>query len=275
MRGLRSRLTGSKQGRFASRGAKRTGSYASNSARVYKRRKLNPVDQVQNRKISALYRMVETKESTQTTAANISLPHNNVYIVQSGGADLNIFKTYNNTDDPMAGVGSRIGDRVTVRGVKLVMFLENALARPKVFYRIMLLRCPRGVAPTRANLFKGDAGNKMIDAVNTERFSIVWQTQFNIQCANGAPNAIVDPLTGVPVQTQTSGGQGTRVVRAWIPGRKFGSGGNIQYENGGVDVKFYDYKLVMLAYDWYGTPQDLNNVGKINELYAKTFFKDA
>lgn len=226
------------------------------------------------RGVSNLTRMIETKESTQTTDTYVNLTHNQVTIIQSGGADLNIFKTYNNTTDPMSGVGSRIGDRISIRGIKIMGFLENALERPKVWYRMMLLKCPRGIAPTRANLFKGDSNNKMIDQVNTERFTIIWQKCFNIQCANGAPNAAA-PISGVPFQTITSGGQGTRLVKAWIPGRKFGRSGNIQYENGGVDVKFYDYKLVCVTYDWYKTDQDVNTVGKINELYTKIYFKDA
>jgi len=217
--------------------------------------------------------MVETKESTQTTAAAVDLAHNNVTIIQSGGADLNIFKTYNGATDPMAGVGERIGDQLTVRGVKIVSFFENALQRSKVYYRLMLVRCPRGVAPTRANLFKNDSGNKMIDSVNTEKFTIVWGKTFNINVGNTPGNATM--VSGAPFQTITMAGQGTRIVKAWIPGKKFGRNGNLQYENGGVDVKFYDYKLVVVAYDWGGTPQDLNTVGKINELYTKLYFKDA
>jgi len=224
-------------------------------------------------KVNTLYKMIETKESTQTTGTLVNLAHNNVTILQSGGADLNIFKTYNNTDDPMAGVGSRIGDQISIRGVKVVAFFENALERSKVHYRIMLVRCPRGVVPNRTNLFKNDSGNKMIDSVNTERFTIVWGKTFNITVGNQPGNAV--QLNGAPYQTITMAGQGTRIVKAWIPGFKFGRSGTVQYENGGVDVKFYDYKLVVVAYDWGGTPQDLNNVGKLNELYTKIYYKDA
>lgn len=237
-----------------------------------KRKKLNVATQTVA-KVNTLYRMIETKETTQTTGTMVNLAHNNVTILQSGGADLNVFKTYNATDDPMAGVGSRIGDQVNVRGVKIVAFFENALERSKVHYRIMLVRCPRGVAPTRANLFKGDSGNKMIDAVNTEKFTIIWGRTFNINVGNQPGNAT--QLNGAPYQTVTMAGQGTRVLKAWIPGAKFGRNGRITYENAGVDVKFYDYKLLVVAYDWGGTPQDVNNVGKVNELYTKCYFKDA
>lgn len=226
-------------------------------------------------KVNKIFNMIETKESTSGNSdKNMPLPHNNTYIVtDSGGNQLNPFKTYNGTTDPMSGVGDRIGDKISVTGLKIVMFLENALERTKVFYRVMLVRCPRGVPPNRTNLFKGASSNKMIDMVNNEKFTIVWQRRFNIQVANGAANTAT--ASGAPIQTITSGGQGTKIVTAWIPGRKFGRGGNIQYENAGVDVKFYDYRLVILAYDWYGTPQDITNVGRINELYMKLYYKDA
>ena len=75
---------------------------------------------------------------------------------------------------------------------------------------------------------------------------------------------------------QLNEGSGTKVFKMWIPGRKFGTYGSVQYENGSTSqVKFYDYRVCILAYDWYGTAQDINNVGKINEFYSKIYFKDA
>jgi len=64
-------------------------------------------------------------------------------------------------------------------------------------------------------------------------------------------------------------------MKVTIPGRKFGRSGVIRYENGSNQVKFFDYVPLFVVYDWYGTPQDINNVGRINELYAKIRFKDA
>jgi hypothetical protein len=61
----------------------------------------------------------------------------------------------------------------------------------------------------------------------------------------------------------------------WIPGTKFGHGGNIQYEStSGVQGKFYDYQICILAYYWFGTPQDANVVGNLNESITKLYFKD-
>jgi len=225
------------------------------------------------RSVFRLNRMIETKESTGSWGTNIQLPHNNTVMI---GA--NPFFTGQGAADPMTGPGNRIGDKITVRGLLLKAFFENALQRSKVHYKVMLVRGAKGETFTRATLFKGSANNKMIDQFDKERFTIVASKYFTVSAANvaaqsatatGAPNAL--PVGGV-----TYGGQGSSAFSMWIPGRKFGKAGNITYENGSTtQVKFYDYRIVVLAYDWYGTPQDVNNVGVINEGYLKLYYKDA
>jgi hypothetical protein len=231
-------------------------------------------------KVNQLTRMIETKHFTWRTSVNVNLPHNDVLIVQQqSGGDLNIFRSALGNDDPMGVGGSRIGDSIAVRGVMIRAFFENALERSKVHYRVMLVRCAKGDTPNRANLFTSDSTNKMIDQVNNERFTIVAQKIFNIQSSNPGQAGSAS-LTGQPLTATTSGnwfgGQGTRTFKMWIPGYKFGNNGIVKFENASqTQVKFYDYRICIVVYDWYGTPQDVNNVGKINELYTKLYFKDA
>lgn len=224
--------------------------------------------------------MIETKEAQYKSYPNTSLPQNYVYVVKTDLAQvspLNPFITISSTGDPSAqNSGARIGDQISVKGLKIVAFFENALKRPKVFYRIMLIRCAKGDTIDRTTLFKNDSDNKMIDVVNNERFTILAQKRFNIY-GQGAFSADSVNIAGEPGTTNvTGGGVGTKIINMWIPGRRFGKYGRVQYENGSTtQVKFYDYRVVILAYDWYGTPQDGNNVGKLNELYTKLYFKDA
>lgn len=225
------------------------------------------------RSVKRLTSMIETKESVQVTGTNLSLPHNNIY--ETG---LNPFSLNIGTVEPMAGTGNRVGDKISLRGFLIKGFMENALGRCKVHYRIMLVRGAKGETFNRTNLFKNITYNKIIDQMNTERFSIVASKKFTIGASNSAAATV--SATGVPLSGISSGvdtaGQGTRAFSMWIPGAKFGRGGNIQYENQSTNqVKFYDYRIVILAYDWYGTPQDINNVGKLNEMYCKMYFKDA
>jgi len=229
-----------------------------------------------NRQVSHLNKMIETKEYTWKTSANVAMPHNNITIVQQqSGGDLNVFRSSNSTDDPMGVGGSRIGDSIKLKGVAIVGFFENSLSRPKVFYRVMMIRCAKGDTISRATLFRGCADNKMIDQINTERFSIIKQKVFTI-AASGAQPAQAVNASGEPDPNATRGGIATRRFKMWIPGYKFRRGGIIQYENNSqTQVKFFDYRLVILVYDWYGTPQDVNNVGRINELYSKVYLQDA
>jgi len=226
------------------------------------------------RSVARLNRMIETKESTGSWGTNIGLPHNNTVMI---GA--NPFTLVNGNGDPMTGTGNRIGDRITVNGLLLKGFFENALQRSKVHYKVMLVRGAKGETFTRSTLYKNNSNNKMIDLFDTERFTIVASKKFTISCSSAAASS-VQLVTGAPVELlpsgTTFGGQGSHAFSMWIPGRKFGRSGNVQYENGSTtQLKFYDYRIVVLAYDWYGTPQDANNVGIINEAYLKLYYKDA
>lgn len=229
-------------------------------------------------RVNNMYKMIETKEITwklESTkgppVVKYEFPHNNLLVwsqnpfqVSQGAAD----------NQGAGNAPNRIGDQITVKGLGLTMFLENALERSKVFYRVMIVRCAKGDTPDRGTFFKGNCDNKMIDQVNTERYSIVAQKTFTISVSNAMPPNAAG-VNGAPNSNTGYGGQGTKVIKIWVPGRKFGRGGNLQYENNSYQLKFFDYKVVMLAYDWFGTPQDINNVGLINSMYTKIYFKDA
>lgn len=226
-------------------------------------------------RVNQLYRMIETKELSHKTAANYPLSHNNVAVLnRSDGAVLNFFYCSQGAADDMAqNTGNRIGDELNVRGVMIKGIFENALNRSRVYFRVMVLKGAKGEPFSRATIFKNDSDNKMLDQINTDRYSIVAQKVFTVQTANQAPitvDAAGQIATGGPA------GIGSKLFKLWIPGYKFGRNGHLQYENGSQSqVKFYDYRVCVVAYDWYGTPQDVNVVGRINELYTKVYFKDA
>lgn len=240
---------------------------------MYQGRMMKRIRATENR----VNRMIETKEGQYKTASNVGFYQNQVAVLQCPalGGDLNPFYLVPGTQDPMAqNTGQRIGDQVTVKGLKIVGFFENALQRPKVFYRLMLIKCSKGDSINRNTLFKNDSDNKMIDVINTERFNVIAQKVFTVSVSNAGNSAVNS--AGVPVNNASVAGVPSRIVRMWIPGYKFGRGGNIQFESGvNGQLKFFDYRLVLLVYDWYGTPQDINIVGQINELYTKVYYKDA
>jgi len=218
--------------------------------------------------VQRLNRMIETKESAQTQTVATALPHNNVALMS-----INPFITSFGTGDQMAGTGNRIGDCISVTGVLIKGFLENSLSRSHVHYRIWLLRGAKGETFNRSTIFKGIVDNKIIDQMNTERFTVVASKRLTIDASNAIAASV--SANGVPSISGAAGISG-RPFSMWIPGKKFGRSGNLKYEDASTSqVKFYDYRLVILAYDWYGTPQDVNNVGLVNSLYTKVYYKDA
>jgi hypothetical protein len=222
-----------------------------------------------SKRLNALTRTIETKEGTRRIVG-LELPHNNLVVF-----DLNPFLSSNGTgEDMVANTMERIGDQITVKGLLIKFFIETSLQRSNVHFKFYLVKMAKGDTLNRANFFKGAASNKMIDQVNTERFSVLTSKMVRVTCPNPAPGSI-NPLTGLVPTTANAIG-GTRIVQMYIPGSKFGRGGNVQYENKSQSqVKFWDYRLCCVAYDWYGTPQDTNNVGFVNEGFMKLYFKDA
>lgn len=258
----------SKRGRKAmlAIGRKRKWSFGRNNPKAYGRKL--------TKRVKKLEKMIETKEGAWRTAINVSLQHNQVHVISdSTGSPLNPLKsTLGVGDFSEQGAFQRVGDQVCIKGVAVRAFFENALGRPKVYFRVMVVKSSKGDTINRDTLFKQVAGNKMIDQVNTERFKIVASKTFNLSASNQAPNAVA--LDG-SVSGGTPAGIATRTFSMWIPGKRFGRYGLVQYENTSSQPKFFDYRVVIVCYDWYGTLQDINNVGKINEMYVKTYFQDA
>lgn len=228
-----------------------------------------------NQRLNSLTRTIETKEGTGTIR-NVQLPHNELTVFnRTDGSVWNPFASANGTEDQMASnTMQRIGDQISVRGLKIKFFVETSLQRTNVFFKFYLVKMAKGDTLNRANFYKGAANNKMIDQINTERFTILASKTVRVMTPNVGP-ATISLTTGVGTTTSIGTG-GTRIVTMWIPGKKFGRGGVVQYENQSPgQVKFFDYRLCAVAYDWYGTPQDTNNVGFVNEGYTKLYFKDA
>lgn len=227
-------------------------------------------------RLTRLESMIETKEGCRRIS-NVQLPHNGCVVLNDTiGNVFNPFQSNQGVTDPMsAGELVRIGDKITIRGMKFKFFVEGSLGRSKVYIRFFLVRMAKGDTLNRGTFYKDCCGNKMIDQVNTERYTILASKRVSLS----APNATalnLAAVTGLPSAETASGITGNAIFTMWVPGRKFGRGGNITYENNSTSqVKFYDYRLVATAYDWYGTPQDTNNVAYINDGYVKVYFKDA
>jgi hypothetical protein len=227
-----------------------------------------------------LKQKIETKQSTTVFTDGQQVFHNNFVPLELASTFL---RTTIGTGDPMNGTGNRIGDEITLKGISFKMMIELNERYSDVTFRLMCIRSAKGDEPTRDTLFKGMSGNKMLDQMNTERYSSVFQKTFKIVAPNpgtlGAQYIFeTGGASGVYSQTasETVLSRATRIIKVWIPGTKFAKGGLIKYENGSISqMKFYDYTLVLYAYSNFTTLQDIFQVARVNDLVKTMYYTDA
>lgn len=218
---------------------------------------------------------IETKHVITTAEDGPEIFHNNFVLIND-----NPLRSSQGTADDV--IHSRVGDRINCRGVSFKMMLELNERYSDVTFRIMLVRFAKGDTPTRSTLFKGLSGNKMIDAVDHERYRIVAQKYIKIKAPNdGLRDATVEFGPGSGIYTNAGDQDGrfktraTRIVKMWVPGYKFGKNGLIKYENATQQVQFFDHHLIVYAYSNYSTLQDVYYVGRVNDCVTQLYFKDA
>ena len=159
--------------------------------------------------VQRLTRMIETKESAQTQAVGTNLPHNNITLLST-----NPFVTNIGAGDPMAGTGNRIGDSIAVQGLLIKGFVEASLQRTHVHFRIMLVRGAKGEPFSRATLYKNIVDNKIIDQMNTERYTVLATKRITVNTSNAAPTGTLP--SGVPSGTTSSGQSGIYIIENGI-----------------------------------------------------------
>lgn len=216
-------------------------------------------------------KIIETKQSNYTFTDGVEIFHNNQVRVD----DVLLKTTPGPFDPTTTNSDNRIGDQVNCRGVSIKMMLELNERYSDVTFRILVVKSAKGDLPDRATLFNGLSGNKMLDTINTERYTILASKYVKLKTPGqnqvGAPSEVgAGNTTGGLVSSRP-----TRIVKMWIPGRKFGRRGLIQYEQGSSQPKFFDYTVLVYAYSNYSTLQDLFYVARVNDYVKVMYYKDA
>lgn len=220
---------------------------------------------------------VETKHSNLTATDGVEIYHNNYTSVFN-----NLLATTNGTTDEAAGMGTRIGDNITLRGLSIRGMLELNERYTNVTFRLVVIKSAKGDTPSRSTLFNGLSGNKMLDTFNSERYTIIASKYVKME----APNTGNIYTTGVGGAPQPSGyadnlsatqtfSRATKLFKIWIPPKKLIKSGILQYENGSQQPKFNDYHFLVYAYSNYTTLQDYWYVGRINDVISTLYYKDA
>lgn len=216
-------------------------------------------------------RMLETKTSFSTADDGQEMFHNTLVTRSS-----NLLITSQGVQDNEVGNGNnRIGDKITLRGLSIKVMLELNERYSMGTFRIFVVRSAKGDTPSTATLFAGNSGNKMIDNLNTDRYTIIASKTITIkQTSTGMGESGIQEVgsgftKGTPLISRAS-----KIVKMWIPGKKFSRSGVIQYENQSVQPKFFNYHLLYYAYSNYST-NSTYYVGRVNDEVIGLYYKDA
>jgi len=180
----------------------------------------------------------ETKH-THFIIENQQLYHNNGYI------KLNMLNTTQGIADNQTGssfFAGRIGDEVIARGISLKIWVANKDDRPNVMYRIIVFKYQSLTSPTSTNIFVGANGNKMMDDLDREYITPVYQKIFNLQMGF---SAYADPAQA----GDQDGAEAHKYISAYIPLKDK----KIVYSDESNLPKFIDYGFRIIPYDSYGT----------------------
>ena len=228
---------------------------------------------------SAIARNIETKRSNHTSTDYVQIGHNNFVTV-----DELLLGTTQGVEDPTTTQGNnRIGDEITLKAVSIKMMLELNERYSDVTYRILVIKTAKGDVPTNATLFNGLSGNKMLDTLNRERFTICYEKWGKIKAPNmtiGDSSTSAGTSTGIYYNSGSAQtnflSRATKIVKFYLPFNKFQKSPILKYQNGTSQLKFFDYRVVVYAYSNYNTSEALGyNVLAVNDYVKTMYFKDA
>lgn len=187
---------------------------------------------------------------------------------------------------------NRIGDEVNLRGLSVRFMVDLALNQSDVTFRAMIIKSAKGDTPTIGTLFNGLSPCKLLDNINTERYTVVFSKTFKITARNmtivNADSTFFNQVnaasasTGVGYTARTDNyqaqGKATKLMKIWIPGAKLFRNGVCKYENGSTQVKFFNYHFIV--YSWSNSDanvdpaQDVIN-GLLKHYVCQMYYKDA
>jgi len=227
-----------------------------------------------------LFKNAESKNSVFTSSDYRQIEHNNFINL----APNNILATNQGLGDPEnSQLLNRIGDQITLMKVQFRMMIELNERYSDVTYRILLVRSPRGDTPTVSTLFNGVSGNKMLDTLNYQRYSVIYEKWGKIkappQTASDSPSQ-AGTATGIYYPSSSVSGnfisRATQIIKFDVDGSKFSKNKIIQYDADNSSVqKTYDYNLLMYAYSNFSTSALLGyNVLAVNDYYHRCVYKD-
>lgn len=224
----------------------------------------------------------ETKTMMFTVNDNQAIGHNNFIYLENSLFALRL-QTISN-DFTTIPKGSVVGSRYFAKGVSFRFMLENPADRPYVIYRFMVIKAAHGNNPTRADLFEGVTGNKLLDYVDTDKYTIEFQRWIHVKAPNAGTQSAAN-ANGTYNAADFSGTETVmttpkKVVKLYWPCKKhirlhdYSDRETIDGLTDRQRPKNFNHYVLIYAYDNYITPQDLTTVGRVNDYVSKIYVKD-
>lgn len=225
---------------------------------------------------------LEVKTAITSASDGTEIAHNNFITLDS-----NLLETTQGVTASQNGVANRIGDKITLKKVNITMMVEMNERYSDVTYRILVVKMAKGDSLNSSTLYNGLSNNKMIDTINYERYSIIYQKFFKITARNqGTLQNMQGTNSGLYGVAASSAYQGavlsraSRIIKISIPAKKIVRSGIVVYENGSSQPKFFDYKVLLYAYsNWSTSDSTLTggpyNVGRLNDYVKVMSFTDS
>lgn len=160
------------------------------------------------------------------------------------------------------GQSQRHGDSVMPIGIGIRLWLSNKLDRPNVMYRLMIVASPpdQVLQQSPSNFWAGVSGNKMIDYVNTDKYTILYHKIIN-------PGA-----NDYSLESGATNKEKSLYRKIWISLKRKGE---ISYSTDSGEVPKYQkhcISMVIIPYDATGT-QPTDNIASVSYNY-RFYFKD-
>lgn len=207
----------------------------------------------------------------------MEISHNNFVVMTNTP-----LQTIQGDGDQDASQGQRIGDKINLKGLSIRFMTELNERYSDCSFRFLFVKSAKGDTPTLTTLFNGISGNKMLDTLNRERYTILKDQWFKIKAPNNSTFAGRYTLSGSDSgvnyrddpKEQLS--RATKITKIWIPGNKIVKSGVIQYEDNSTQIKFFDYHCLLFAYSNFSTSSAGGwYVGRLNDFVIQMYYKDA
>lgn len=227
------------------------------SARKNYKRKTYRKGSSLNKKIATIAKTValrqqETKHSILSYATR-EVYHNNSYRITDNLID--VIQGVNDT-------GHRIGDEITLRGIKLFLHFEDKYDRPNTTFRVVVGKARQAVAGSLTLPRKVISGVQVIDPVDMEQ---VMKVYINKRYRFGDKDTMIDTGEGTSSFNRAT----THFRTLWIPLN------NVKYKftnQSNSQGTAYNIPMWVAAYD-HSSQLTTDNIGSIR-VSGELFFKD-